>query len=105
MSAPAPALLPDNPNEGRTMGYIPLPPPGLVSKNTETLDPVLKLLFAGLFGAVAVALLCNWWWPNDGQVFMLIAGIVGGFQGSFFTRLKPRGTAGDGQDQTKGEQK
>ena len=85
--------MPENPNAGKTMGDVPV---GLIPRNAESLDPVLILLFVGMLIFVCLLFVVQTWWPNDGQLFQVIAGVLTAFTGSFFTRLKPR-TPGAGE--------
>ena len=56
------------------------------------IDPVLILLALVMAFLVTVAVAVSVWVPNNGQLFMLIAGLITATSGSFFTRLKPEAT-------------
>ena len=52
-------------------------------------DPVLYLLLAGMLIFTAVMLFVDFKRSTDSEVFQVVAGVVTGFAGAFFTRLKP----------------
>ena len=52
-------------------------------------DGVTLLLFGGMMFFTLVLLLCEKFYPNDGQVFQVFAGLLSGFAGAFFLRVKP----------------
>ena len=54
------------------------------------LEPIVTLLFVGLFISVGLLFVCEHFYANDGQMFQVIAGIVGNFTGALFMRVKPR---------------
>ncbi len=60
--------------------------------NLEKIDPVLKLLFAGMVLFTAVLIGVTWFFKDDGQIFQVVSALVSGLAGSFFTRLKPAKT-------------
>lgn len=53
-------------------------------------EPVLLLLFFGLFLSIAILVAVQTFWPNDGQVFQVISGVATGFAGAFFARMNPK---------------
>lgn len=55
----------------------------------EQIDRVLYLLFAGMLFFTAVLIGVEYFFKDDAQVFQVIAGILTGFTGAFFGRLKP----------------
>ena len=57
---------------------------------TEKVDYVLFLLFAGMLMFAGLLFVCDVWFKDDAQLFQVIAGLLTGFSGSFFTRLKPK---------------
>ena len=66
------------------------------------MDPVLMLLFVGMIIFTGALIWVEKAFPNDGQVFQVIASIVAGFTGSFFTRMNPKPSQIDiGPDTTK----
>lgn len=59
----------------------------MITKLSE--DPVLLLLFIGLFISTGLMIGCAVWLKEDAQTFQVISTtLVGGFAGSFFTRLQ-----------------
>ena len=52
-------------------------------------DGVTLLLFGGMIFFTLVLLLVEKFYPNDGQVFQVFAGLLSGFAGAFFLRVKP----------------
>lgn len=49
----------------------------------KQLDPILKLLLGGIVFFLAVLLYIQKWFPNDGQTFQVVAGLLTGFSGAF----------------------
>jgi hypothetical protein len=47
------------------------------------MDPVLKLLLIGILFFTAALFYCEHRFPNDGQIFQVIAGLLTGFGGAF----------------------
>lgn len=58
-------------------------------KGLSKVDPVLWLLFLGMLVFTAILLYVEKFYPNDGQIFQVISGLVTGFAGAFFARMKP----------------
>lgn len=56
-------------------------------------DPVLLLLFSGITIFTGVMIFIEFKFKDDGQLFQVVSGLVAGFAGAFFTRLKPRSDA------------
>ena len=56
--------MPDEPNPGRFEGKI---------------DTVVFLMFIGIFLALGLLILVERWFPQDGQIFQVVAGAVGLF--------------------------
>ena len=54
------------------------------------MDPVLLLLFAGMVLFTAMLIIVDKAFPNDGQTFQVISGLLTGFSGAFFGRLVPQ---------------
>jgi hypothetical protein len=55
----------------------------------KSLDPVLLLLFGGMCLFTFVLLAVTKFFSEDGQIFQVISGLVMGFAGAFFGRIKP----------------
>jgi len=55
------------------------------SVKVETID---KLLLAGVLFFTLLLVAISKWSPNDGQTFQVISGLLTGFAGAFFARLK-----------------
>ena len=51
----------------------------------ETID---KLLLAAVLFFTLLLVAISKWSPNDGQTFQVISGLLTGFAGAFFARLK-----------------
>lgn len=49
----------------------------------KRLDPILKLLLVGIVFFMAILLYIQKWFPNDGQTFQVVAGLLTGFSGAF----------------------
>ena len=64
-------------------------------KSESRLEPVVVLLFIGMLVFTGILLYVQKFFPNDGQTFQVIAGLLSAFSGAFFMRVKPRGTNGD----------
>lgn len=56
------------------------------------LEPVIALLFVGMIFFTAMLFAAEKWFPNDGQMFQVVAGLLTGFSGAFFMRVKPKAT-------------
>lgn len=54
-------------------------------------DPVLLLLFIGVMVFTGVIIGAERFFPNDGQLFQVLSGLVTGFAGAFFARITPQG--------------
>lgn len=52
------------------------------------MEPIDILLFAGMMIFSVIIVVCNIIFPMDGQIFQVFSGILGGFAGAFFARLK-----------------
>lgn len=55
----------------------------------DKIDPIVWLLFGGIFAAVALMVLISKWSPNDGQTFQVLAGLATFFSGALGLRIKP----------------
>ena len=53
-------------------------------------DPVLLILFAGIWISVGIMIACAVWFKDDGQIFQVLSSLVAGFSGAFFGRMKPQ---------------
>jgi hypothetical protein len=58
--------------------------------NIKDVDALDKLLFVGIFFFAGVLLVLAKWDADDGQTFQVISGLLTGFSGAFFARLKPK---------------
>jgi len=68
----------------------PTPPTSApVSSKSEPIEPIMLLLFGGMVFFTAVLIAVEVWFKSDGQVFQVVAGLLTGFSGAFFGRLKP----------------
>ncbi len=76
-----------------------IPTPASPAYQSWKIDPVLLLLFSGVLAFTGLLIWVAKAFPNDGQTFQVISGLLTGFAGSFFTRLNPRSPSSD--DQTK----
>ncbi len=63
-------------------------------KQENRVEAIVYLLFAGMVFFTAMLFVCEHFFPNDGQIFQVIAGILSGFTGAFFMRIKPRQESG-----------
>lgn len=58
--------------------------------NNDKLESVLVLIFFGLVLFTSLMFVSVKFFPDNGPLFTTIAGLVGGFSGSFFTRIKSK---------------
>ena len=58
--------------------------------NSWNLEPVVMLLFAGMVFFTLMLFVAEKWFAADGQMFQVIAGLLTGFSGAFFMRVKPK---------------
>ncbi len=49
----------------------------------KRMDPILKLLLAGIVFFTVVLLYTQKWFPDDGQTFQVVAGLLTSFGGAF----------------------
>lgn len=61
----------------------------------EALDRVLILLFIGIVFFTGVLFAAELWFKDDSQLFQVVAGVLTGFTGAFFGRMKPRKEQGE----------
>lgn len=54
------------------------------------MDPILKLLLVGIGFFTAVLLYTQKYFPNDGQTFQVVAGLLTGFAGAFLGFAKTK---------------
>lgn len=54
----------------------------------KALDPVLKMLFLGIIFFTGVLFVSERFFPMDGQIFQVVAGLLTGFSGAFFMGIK-----------------
>jgi hypothetical protein len=64
----------------------------------EPVDPVLYLLFAGMIFFTMILIGVEHFFMQDAQVFQVIAGVLTGFTGAFFGRMKPGPSHSPGGD-------
>lgn len=67
-------------------------------RHSEKIDPVLYLIFGGMVFFTFVLIGVEHFFMQDAQVFQVVAGILTGFTGAFFARMKPpqqHSTGGD----------
>lgn len=57
--------------------------------NPNRLEPVLLLLVVLVVFFTILAVGCAWVFPQDGQTFQLIAGLLTSFSGALLLRVKP----------------
>jgi len=57
------------------------------------IDPVLYLLLFGMVLFTAILLFVDFKKPSDSEIFQVIATVLAGFSGAFFTRLDPHRSA------------
>jgi hypothetical protein len=55
----------------------------------EPVDRVLLLLFLGVIIFTGILFAAEVWFMQDSQMFQVVAGILTGFTGAFFGRMKP----------------
>jgi len=53
-------------------------------------DPVLYLLLIVILSFTGMLVFVEFKFPNDGQLFQVISGMVTGFSGAFLLRVKPQ---------------
>jgi len=61
----------------------------------DKIEPVVLLLFLGMVIFTGVLLGCEHFFPMDGQLFQVFAGLLTGFSGAFFMRVKPKNADAD----------
>jgi hypothetical protein len=59
-------------------------------KNFKDIDPIDKMLLFGIVFFTGVLIYIARWAPQDGQTFQVVSGLLTGFSGAFFARLKPK---------------
>jgi hypothetical protein len=59
-------------------------------KSPDRIEPVVLLLFTGMLVFTVVVMACEKFYPMDGQLFQVFAGLLTGFSGAFFMRVKPK---------------
>ena len=62
-------------------------PPSRI-RDVEAVD---KLLCGGIAFFTILLVAISKWSPNDGQTFQVVSGLLTGFSGAFFARMKPVG--------------
>lgn len=56
----------------------------------DKVEPVIVLLFCGMVFFTGMLFAAEKWFQNDGQMFQVVAGLLTGFSGAFFMRVKPK---------------
>lgn len=56
----------------------------------DKVEPVIILLFIGMIFFTGMLFCAEKWFPADGQMFQVVAGLLTGFSGAFFMRVKPK---------------
>lgn len=64
----------------------------------DPVEPTLYLLFYGMIFFAGVLIGVEYFFKEDGQMFQVIAGILTGFTGAFFGRMKPGEKRGSSVD-------
>jgi len=64
---------------------------------SQKIDPILWLLFLGMAFFSGMLIYVEHVFPTDGQLFMVVSGMLTSFSGAFFMRVKPQAppAAGD----------
>jgi uncharacterized membrane protein YjjP (DUF1212 family) len=57
--------------------------------NESRIDWVTVLRFVGVMLTLFALFVAEKFFPNDGQMFQVVAGLVTAFSGALFTRIKP----------------
>jgi hypothetical protein len=60
------------------------------NRQANKVEPVVVLLFLGMVFFTFMLFASEKWFPSDGQMFQVVAGLLSGFSGAFFMRIKPR---------------
>lgn len=58
--------------------------------NDSKVDPILWMLFAGMFMFAGVLIFIEYAFKDDGQLFQVFSGMLTAFSGAFFMRVKPK---------------
>ncbi len=58
--------------------------------NDTKLEPVVRLLFIGICVCIFALFVDAKFFPNDGQMFQVVAGLMTAFSGAFFMRVNPK---------------
>lgn len=56
----------------------------------EPLEPILMLLASLMIFFTAMIFVAEHFFPNDGQIFQVVSGLLTGISGAFLMRIKPR---------------
>ena len=56
----------------------------------DKVEPVVLLLFIGMVFFTLMLFISERFFMQDGQMFQVIAGLLTGFSGAFFMRVKPK---------------
>ena len=59
------------------------------SNMIKNLDAIDMLLFLGIVLFTALIMVIAKFYPNDGQTFQVVSGLLTGFAGAFLARIKP----------------
>lgn len=55
-------------------------------------EPIVKLLCLMMLATSIIIIFCEFFFPMDGQIFTVFAGLLGNISGALIMRIKPRGT-------------
>lgn len=78
----------DTTNTGQK-GFLATDNAGVVT-SIRDIDALDKLLFFGIIFFVFILIYLARFEANDGQTFQVISGLITGFAGAFFGRMKPK---------------
>lgn len=59
------------------------------------LEPIVLLLFAAMIFFTGALFAAEKWYPNDGQIFQVVSGLLTGISGAFLMRVKPQSAKAD----------
>jgi len=59
-------------------------------KQDWRIDPIVLLLFFGIFATLGLMVFVDFKFKEDGQTFQVISSLVGALTGAFLLRIKPQ---------------
>lgn len=62
----------------------------------QRIEPILLLLAFLLITFAVMLFVCVLFFPQNGQIFTVVSGLVSAFSGAFMLRVKPKNEPGDG---------